>query len=154
MAGVSRRVPFMRAVRREGVRAAVGQRSWDAQVTRPFRSRPGSADCALLRLARGARRSPRTASLLPRLDLLAPELFPDAACVRIARVQRLYVIGGEGTAVVDGQPHPLRPGVLLLVERGEAHEIRNTGDEPLRTLDLYVPPAYTEAGDTLPAGQG
>ena len=68
--------------------------------------------------------------------------------------QWLYVIGGEGTAVVDGQPHPLRAGVLLLVERGEAHEIRNTGDGPLRTLDLYVPPAYTEAGDTLPAGEG
>jgi mannose-6-phosphate isomerase-like protein (cupin superfamily) len=37
--------------------------------------------------------------------------------------------------------------------RGEAHEIRNTGDEPLKTLNVYVPPAYTDDGDELPAGR-
>lgn len=67
--------------------------------------------------------------------------------------QCLYVVAGEGTATVEGETHALRPGVLLLIERGEAHEIRNTGAEPLHTLNFYTPPAYTPDGDTLPAGE-
>lgn len=67
--------------------------------------------------------------------------------------QWLYVAAGEGAAVVEGQTHVLRPGVILLIERGETHEIRNTGADPLQTLNLYAPPAYTQDGDTLPAGE-
>jgi oxalate decarboxylase/phosphoglucose isomerase-like protein (cupin superfamily) len=33
------------------------------------------------------------------------------------------------------------------------HEIRNTGNDPLRTLNVYVPPAYTEDGKERPAGK-
>lgn len=66
--------------------------------------------------------------------------------------QWLYVVSGQGAAVVEGETHRLRPGVLLLIERGEAHEIRNTGAEPLQTLNFYDPPAYTKEGDTLSAG--
>lgn len=54
--------------------------------------------------------------------------------------QWTYVVAGEGTAIVQGREHPLRPGVLLLVHRGETHEIRNTGTAPLHTLSVYVPP--------------
>jgi mannose-6-phosphate isomerase-like protein (cupin superfamily) len=68
--------------------------------------------------------------------------------------QWLYVVAGEGSARVDDQIHVLRPGTLLLIESGEAHEIRNEGDEPLRTLNFYVPPAYSADGDTLPDGEG
>lgn len=39
------------------------------------------------------------------------------------------------------------------MERGTTHEIRNTGRTPLKTLDVYVPPAYTSGGDELPRGQ-
>jgi mannose-6-phosphate isomerase-like protein (cupin superfamily) len=67
--------------------------------------------------------------------------------------QWLYVVSGEGEAVVEGETHALRPGTLLLIERGEAHEIRCTGDAPLRTLDFYDPPAYDDDGDPLPAGE-
>jgi len=56
--------------------------------------------------------------------------------------QWLYVVEGSGTAVVEGEPHPLRPGVLLLVEKGERHEVRNDGPQPLKTLNVYVPPEY------------
>ncbi|MDG5775892.1 cupin domain-containing protein [Haloarculaceae archaeon H-GB2-1] len=55
-------------------------------------------------------------------------------------VQWLYVVDGTGEAIVEGEPVPLSPGELVLIERGEGHEIRNTGDEPLETLNLYVPP--------------
>ena len=68
--------------------------------------------------------------------------------------QWLYVVAGAGAATVEGETHALRPGVILLIERGEAHEIRNTGAEPLQTLNFYTPPAYTRDGDTLPAGEG
>lgn len=67
--------------------------------------------------------------------------------------QWLYVASGEGSATIDEQVHVLRPGTLLLIERGESHEIRAEGEEPLRTLNFYVPPAYTADGETLPAGE-
>jgi len=56
--------------------------------------------------------------------------------------QWLYVVSGEGLAVVEGEEQRLQSGVLLLIEKGEAHEIRNRGDQPLQTLNFYVPPAY------------
>jgi mannose-6-phosphate isomerase-like protein (cupin superfamily) len=67
--------------------------------------------------------------------------------------QWLYVVSGTGVAIVEGKRSTLGPGTLLLIERGETHEIRNNGDEPLRTLNFYVPPAYTPEGDTLPRGR-
>jgi mannose-6-phosphate isomerase-like protein (cupin superfamily) len=54
---------------------------------------------------------------------------------------------------VKGARHPLGPGTLLLIGRGERHEIRATGRAPLRTLNIYVPPAYTRRGDPLPRGR-
>jgi len=67
--------------------------------------------------------------------------------------QWLFVESGSGTAMVDGRRHSLRAGTLLLIERGNRHEIRNTGRGPLRTLNVYVPPAYTKPGDELPRGR-
>ena len=56
--------------------------------------------------------------------------------------QWLYVAAGRGVAVIEGAEHELRPATLLLIERGEGHEIRNTGEERLETVNFYVPPAY------------
>lgn len=67
--------------------------------------------------------------------------------------QWLYVVAGTGSATVNGKRYPLRAGTLLLIERGDTHEIRNTGRRPLRTLNVYVPPAYTRDGDELPRGR-
>jgi mannose-6-phosphate isomerase-like protein (cupin superfamily) len=67
--------------------------------------------------------------------------------------QWLYVLAGRGMAIVGGKRQPLRSGGLLLIERHTTHEIRNTGRTPLKTLNLYVPPAYTRAGDPLPRGR-
>jgi mannose-6-phosphate isomerase-like protein (cupin superfamily) len=63
------------------------------------------------------------------------------------------VVNGVGSAVVEGERVELRAGTLVLIGRGEAHEVRNTGEEPLRTLNVYVPPAYTADGAELPAGR-
>ena len=67
--------------------------------------------------------------------------------------QWLFVVSGTGRAIVDGESIALRKGTLLLIARGERHEIKNTGRTPLRTLNMYVPPAYTSEGDELPAGR-
>ena len=67
--------------------------------------------------------------------------------------QWLFVVEGKGVATVDGKRYPLAANVLLLIETGERHEIRNTGETPLRTLNFYAPPAYDAGGDELPAGK-
>ena len=67
--------------------------------------------------------------------------------------QWLYVLSGTGVAVVNGERVELHEGTLVLIERGDRHEIRNIGDTPLQTLNVYVPPAYTEQGEELPAGR-
>ena len=56
-------------------------------------------------------------------------------------------------AVVEGERLELQEGTLILIQRGETHEIRNTGREPLRTLNFYMPPAYTAGGNELPSGK-
>ena len=68
--------------------------------------------------------------------------------------QWLYVVAGTGTAVVKGRRIALRPGTLLLIEHGDTHEVKNTGRALLRTLNVYVPPAYTRSGEELPRARG
>ena len=67
--------------------------------------------------------------------------------------QWLFVVSGSGVATVGGRRQPLRAGTLVLIERGTMHEIRNTGRSPLRTLNVYVPPAYTPSGNERPRGR-
>jgi mannose-6-phosphate isomerase-like protein (cupin superfamily) len=67
--------------------------------------------------------------------------------------QWLFVVEGHGEARMKRRRYKLAPGSLLLVERGERHEIRNTGRTLLRTLNFYVPPAYNKRGDELPRGK-
>ena len=67
--------------------------------------------------------------------------------------QWLYVVSGTGRATVNRRRYALRAGTLLLIERGDEHEILNTGRGLLRTLNFYVPPAYRSDGEELPAGK-
>ena len=56
--------------------------------------------------------------------------------------QVVYVVAGHGEATVGDQTAPLAPGDVLIIEAGDPHELRCTGDEPLRTLNVYAPAAY------------
>lgn len=67
--------------------------------------------------------------------------------------QWLFVVDGTGLAIVEGARRSLKRGSLLLIERGERHEIRNTGGRPLVTLNIYNPPAYTSRGVLKAAGK-
>jgi mannose-6-phosphate isomerase-like protein (cupin superfamily) len=67
--------------------------------------------------------------------------------------QWLYVDSGTGEAVINSKSYPLVEGTLILIEAGDRHEIRNLGTGLLKTLNLYVPPAYEADGTELPRGR-
>lgn len=66
--------------------------------------------------------------------------------------QWLFVLSGSGQAII-GKPHrglrkvQLRKYSLLVIGKNEPHQIKNTGNTPLQTINFYVPPAYTESGE-------
>jgi mannose-6-phosphate isomerase-like protein (cupin superfamily) len=67
--------------------------------------------------------------------------------------QWLFVVSGSGVAVINGKRQSLKAGSLVLIERGSTHEVRNTGRTLLKTLNIYVPPAYRRDGTELPRGR-
>ncbi len=56
--------------------------------------------------------------------------------------QWLFVVSGSGEAVVAGKRQQLTRYTLLVIEAGESHEIHNTGDAVLETLNFYAPPEF------------
>ena len=67
--------------------------------------------------------------------------------------QWLYVVSGTGSALVNGRRYTLKQGTLMLIEHGDRHQISNSGRTLLRTLNFYMPPAYTKDGDELAPGK-
>jgi mannose-6-phosphate isomerase-like protein (cupin superfamily) len=67
--------------------------------------------------------------------------------------QWLFVLSGTGQALIGRKRHRLSKGSLVLIEKKEKHEIKNTGRALLRTLNFYVPPAYRRDGNPLPRGK-
>jgi mannose-6-phosphate isomerase-like protein (cupin superfamily) len=67
--------------------------------------------------------------------------------------QWLLVAEGWGAAIVNRKKLALKPGTLVLIEAGDTHEIRNTGRGLLKTISVYLPPAYDDQGEELPAGR-
>jgi len=68
--------------------------------------------------------------------------------------QWLFVVSGTGVATVEGRRVPLKAGTLLVIERRERHEVRNTGRTLLKTLNFYYPPAFDADGEPVGAGKG
>lgn len=56
--------------------------------------------------------------------------------------QMLYVVEGEGEAIVGGQSEPFDKGEAVVIPAGVFHNIRNTGDEPLKLFTIYAPPQH------------
>ena len=67
--------------------------------------------------------------------------------------QWLFVIDGNGAAIVNGHKLDLTEGSLVLIEAGDTHEIRNTGRSLLKTVNIYLPPAYDGEGEELSPGK-
>ena len=60
---------------------------------------------------------------------------------------------GSGEAVMNGHKLPLETGVPVLIEKGDRHEICNTGRSLLKTVNIYLSPAYDGEGEELPPGK-
>ena len=56
--------------------------------------------------------------------------------------QWLYVVEGEGEALVEGKKVKIVKDDILLIEAGETHEIRNKGKSKLKTINIYAPTEY------------
>ncbi|HZA02477.1 MAG TPA: cupin domain-containing protein [Hyphomicrobiaceae bacterium] len=67
--------------------------------------------------------------------------------------QWLLVTEGTGVAIINSQKLSLKPGTLVLIEAGDTHEIRNTGRSLLKTVSVYLPPAYDNEGEELSPGR-
>lgn len=68
--------------------------------------------------------------------------------------QWLLVLSGIGIARIGKKQSTLRPvrlqeNSLLLIEKGELHQIKNTDRRPLVTINFYVPPAYDAQGNPV-----
>jgi mannose-6-phosphate isomerase-like protein (cupin superfamily) len=68
--------------------------------------------------------------------------------------QWMLVLSGTGEAIVGKKLGRLRrikisENSLLLIEKGELHQIKNTGRRNLRTINFYAPPAYSDEGEPL-----
>lgn len=62
--------------------------------------------------------------------------------------QWLYVIAGRGTLRFGNRRRTIDPGSLVLIRKGEIHQVVNDQKRTiLRTLNVYVPPAYTKTGE-------
>ena len=64
------------------------------------------------------------------------------------------VVEGTGTAIINGHKKSLKAGTMVLIEASDHHEIRNTGRSLLKTVSVYVSPAYVDEETELPAGRG
>ena len=65
----------------------------------------------------------------------------------------LVVFEGRGVVTVGDETETLEPLKGIRVEEGRPHRVQNTGRTPLRTLNVYVPPAYRKDGNPRSRGK-
>ena len=110
--------------------------------------------CELLRFSKGFRLACENERSQAAEMVLPPgEIEGGSENAHRGSDQWLFVVDGVGVAIVNDRRQELKPGVLLLIEKGETHEIRATGSSPLKTLNVYVPPAYQDEDTPRPAGK-
>lgn len=75
-------------------------------------------------------------SLQPGEDI-GEEVHPD-------RDQFFRVEKGKGEVWIDGHQTTIKSDFAIVVPAGARHNIRNTGDEPLKLYTLYGPPEHAD----------
>jgi len=60
----------------------------------------------------------------------------------------VFVVSGEGTVLLEGEPQPIKGGDVIYVPADEEHQFRVTGDAPLRFLCLV--PVDRNCGEPTP----
>lgn len=61
------------------------------------------------------------------------------------RDQFFRVEEGSGEVWIDGVRTPIRSDMAMVVPAGARHNVRNTGDAPLKLYTLYAPPEHADA---------
>ena len=51
---------------------------------------------------------------------------------------------GQGAVDIDGRENPVMDDFAVIVPAGARHNVRNTGDQPLRFYTLYGPPEHKD----------
>lgn len=75
-------------------------------------------------------------SLRPGEDI-GEEVHPD-------RDQFFRVESGQGEVWIDGHPTGITSNAAIVVPAGARHNLKNTGDTPLKLYTLYGPPEHAD----------
>jgi len=60
-------------------------------------------------------------------------------------MDQVFIIqAGEGHACIDGINRPVTDGDMIFVPGGESHNVRNSGDYPLKLYTIYSPPKHQD----------
>ncbi len=51
---------------------------------------------------------------------------------------------GSGEVSIDGRTTSVKDDTAILVPAGARHNVRNTGEEPLKLYTIYAPPEHAE----------
>ncbi len=58
--------------------------------------------------------------------------------------QMLFIIDGDGEAVIAGETRPIGKHDVVFVPAGIIHNIKNTGKEALKLFTVYAPPEHPD----------
>ena len=74
---------------------------------------------------------------LPPGEEIGEEVHPDTD-------QFFRIEEGEGEVWIDGRRSRVESDMAILVPAGARHNVRNTGDEPLKIYTIYAPPHHAD----------
>jgi mannose-6-phosphate isomerase-like protein (cupin superfamily) len=83
----------------------------------------------------------------PHLQLVLMSLGPGEELgeeIHPATDQFFRVEEGRGAAWIDGVENPIKSDSAIVVPAGVRHNIRNTGQKPLKFYTLYSPPQHAD----------
>lgn len=60
------------------------------------------------------------------------------------RGELIYIVRGRGIAVCEGEEMPVQEDVVMWIDAGERHQMKNTGSEELKLATVFVPPYTAE----------
>lgn len=58
--------------------------------------------------------------------------------------QILFLVEGEGEAIIDGQSSPFTEHEVVFVPAGTKHNFKNIGEEDLKLYTVYSPPTHRD----------
>lgn len=58
--------------------------------------------------------------------------------------QMLFIIEGEGEAIINGETREIEKHGVIFVPAGVTHNFKNTGDEKLKLFTVYAPPEHPD----------